>query len=268
MVVVTLSRCPPKLRGDLSKWLMEISTGVYVGNLNAKVRDELWDRICNNLQTGQATMVFSTNGEQHMDFRVHNTSWEPVDYEGLKLIRHSSVEKQIEKSAAELKHGYSKAAKYYQAKVSRKRKAISSDYVVFSLETANTETEEDEIIEIGALKIRDAEVVDELSVSVNNENLERALRKFLDFVGTDTILCHDARYNCLLFMRACAKCQLKMFTNRCVDSLSMAKRRLPMLDEYSIRIIANHYNIYASCSCRTLEKCYLTKGIYEKLKET
>ena len=31
MVVVTLTDCPPKLRGDLTKWLMEINTGVYVG---------------------------------------------------------------------------------------------------------------------------------------------------------------------------------------------------------------------------------------------
>ena len=29
-------------------------------------------------------MVFHTMGEQHMDFRVHNTTWEPVDFDGLK----------------------------------------------------------------------------------------------------------------------------------------------------------------------------------------
>ena len=42
MIVITLTDCPPKVRGDLSKWLLEISTGVYVGNLSARVRDELW----------------------------------------------------------------------------------------------------------------------------------------------------------------------------------------------------------------------------------
>lgn len=30
MIVVTLTDCPPKLRGDLSKWLMEINTGVFM----------------------------------------------------------------------------------------------------------------------------------------------------------------------------------------------------------------------------------------------
>ena len=82
-----MTDCPPRLRGDLSKWLCEINTGVYVGQLSSRVRDALWDRVCKNLQTGRATMVYTTNGEQKMDFRVHNTSWTPVDFDGIKLMR-------------------------------------------------------------------------------------------------------------------------------------------------------------------------------------
>ena len=73
MIVVTLTDCPPRLRGDLSKWLLEINTGVYVGQLNKRVREELWKRICDNLPRGRATMVYSANNEQGMEFRVHNT---------------------------------------------------------------------------------------------------------------------------------------------------------------------------------------------------
>jgi CRISPR-associated protein Cas2 len=36
-----MTKCPPKLRGDLSKWLLEINTGVYVGQVSARVRDAL-----------------------------------------------------------------------------------------------------------------------------------------------------------------------------------------------------------------------------------
>lgn len=78
-----MTDCPPRLRGDLSKWLQEINTGVYVGNVNSRVRDAIWNRVCENLKTGRATMVFSTNNEQKMDFRVHNTLWTPVDFEGI-----------------------------------------------------------------------------------------------------------------------------------------------------------------------------------------
>lgn len=74
MVVVTLTDCPPKLRGDLTKWLLEINTGVYVGKINARVREELWKRICDNIKSGRATMVFSAKNEQGLSFYVHNTS--------------------------------------------------------------------------------------------------------------------------------------------------------------------------------------------------
>ena len=45
MTVVVVTDCPAKLRGDLTKWMIEINTGVYVGNLSARVREELWIRI-------------------------------------------------------------------------------------------------------------------------------------------------------------------------------------------------------------------------------
>ena len=73
MIVLTIANCPPKLRGDLSKWLLEINTGVYVGRVSARVREALWQRVCENIRDGQATMVFTANNEQHMDFYVHNT---------------------------------------------------------------------------------------------------------------------------------------------------------------------------------------------------
>ncbi len=82
-----MTNCPPKLRGDLSKWLCEINTGVYVGNVSSRVRDALWERVCQNLKNGQATLVFTTAGEQRMDFRTHNTAWEMVDFDGIKLMR-------------------------------------------------------------------------------------------------------------------------------------------------------------------------------------
>ena len=97
-----MTNCPPKLRGDLSKWRLEINTGVYVGHVNARVREALWQRICENIRDGQATMVFTTNNEQHMDFYVHNTSWKPVDLDGIKLMKHP--DKTSYMAEDELKH--------------------------------------------------------------------------------------------------------------------------------------------------------------------
>ena len=125
MIVVSMTNCPPKLRGDLSKWLLEINTGVYVGHVNARVREALWQRICENIRDGQATMVFTTNNEQHMDFYVHNTSWKPVDLDGIKLMKHP--DKTSYMAEDELKHGFSTEAKRLMGKRRRKRSSSVND---------------------------------------------------------------------------------------------------------------------------------------------
>ena len=43
--VITLKKVPQALRGDLTKWMQEITTGVYIGNFNTKVREKLWKRV-------------------------------------------------------------------------------------------------------------------------------------------------------------------------------------------------------------------------------
>jgi CRISPR-associated protein Cas2 len=65
---------------------MEISAGVYVGHVSARVRELLWLRIVDDIGRGRAIMVHSVRGEQRLSFRVHNHEWEPVDFEGLRLM--------------------------------------------------------------------------------------------------------------------------------------------------------------------------------------
>ena len=54
MIVISLSKCSASLRGDLTKWLLEIDTGVYVGRVTARIRDELWFKIEKNANGGSA----------------------------------------------------------------------------------------------------------------------------------------------------------------------------------------------------------------------
>ena len=90
MVVITMTNCPQKLRGDLSKWLCEINTGVYVGQISARVRDALWIKICENISNGQATMVYSVLNEQHLEFCTHNSTWKVKDKEYIIFHRLST----------------------------------------------------------------------------------------------------------------------------------------------------------------------------------
>lgn len=88
MVVMVLERVPPGVRGELTRWMLELDAGVFVGSLSALVRDRLWELACSKMGGGAGLLVYSTNTEQGFDIRLWGaTTREPVEYEGLLLIR-------------------------------------------------------------------------------------------------------------------------------------------------------------------------------------
>lgn len=90
MTVIVLTAVPPGLRGHLTRWLIEISPGVFVGRVTTRVREHLWIRICRYVgDAGRATMVHAARNEQGLAFRVTGGQWDPVDCDGVMLIRRS-----------------------------------------------------------------------------------------------------------------------------------------------------------------------------------
>lgn len=87
MIVLVLSACPTGLRGHLTRSLMEISAGVFVGHTSARVREELWQRVEEMVRNGRALMVFTTRTEQRFTIRQHGHHWHPEDFEGITLMR-------------------------------------------------------------------------------------------------------------------------------------------------------------------------------------
>lgn len=87
MTVIVLERVSPSLRGELTRWMLEIHTGTFVGRLSASVREALWDRICTQLRDGAGVLVYSSNTEQGFSMRQCGpTSRMFVDFEGLTLV--------------------------------------------------------------------------------------------------------------------------------------------------------------------------------------
>lgn len=88
MVIMVLESVPTGLRGELSRWLIEPHTGVFVGHLSARVRDKLWEKCVSAKRTGGIMQVWSTNNEQRFDIRTDgNTQRRIVDMDGLKLVQ-------------------------------------------------------------------------------------------------------------------------------------------------------------------------------------
>ena len=88
MIVMILEKIPASVRGELTHWLLEIKTGVFVGHVSARVRDKLWEKCIKAKRMGGVTQIWSTNTEQKFHMRMAgDTTREIVDFEGLQLIR-------------------------------------------------------------------------------------------------------------------------------------------------------------------------------------
>lgn len=87
MVVMILERVPAVLRGELSRWLTPITTGIHVGRVSPLVRDQLWDLALDKVENGSVIQIWQCRGEPGYELRVHGLLGATlVDLEGLPLI--------------------------------------------------------------------------------------------------------------------------------------------------------------------------------------
>lgn len=87
MIVMTLEAVPPSLKGELSRWLIEVQPGVYVGNASALVRDLLWNKVVQHARTGRCTQLYRASTEQGFAIRLHGDPRRSlVDLDGFQLI--------------------------------------------------------------------------------------------------------------------------------------------------------------------------------------
>jgi CRISPR-associated protein Cas2 len=87
MLVIVVENSPPRLRGRLAIWLLEIRAGVYVGKVSRRVREMIWDTVEEGIEDGNAVMAWSTNTESGFDFLTLGANRRiPVEMDGVKLV--------------------------------------------------------------------------------------------------------------------------------------------------------------------------------------
>ena len=88
MVVMVLEKVPVGLRGQLTRWLLELKAGVFVGKVSATVRDALWAKVCQEAKGGGCILTYNTDNEQGFALKLYgNTTRLVEDFEGLALLR-------------------------------------------------------------------------------------------------------------------------------------------------------------------------------------
>lgn len=95
MLVVVTESVPPRLRGRLAIWLLEIRAGVYVGDVSARIREMIWEQILGLTEDGNAVMAWATNTESGFEFQTYGENRRvPVDLDGLRLVSFFPIENQ------------------------------------------------------------------------------------------------------------------------------------------------------------------------------
>lgn len=87
MTVIVMESAPESVRGELTRWFLELKPGVFVGQVNARIRTLLWERICQTGSAAGAVMAFSAPNEQGFEMKVYGDPRRRVtEFEGVQLV--------------------------------------------------------------------------------------------------------------------------------------------------------------------------------------
>ena len=166
--------------------------------------------------------------------------------------------------------------------------SLSQEFVVFDLETTGFSNINDKITEIGAVKIRDFKIVDRFSELVNPEKdisyrvqeltgitnemvkdkptIEEILPKFMEFVGNDVLVAHNADFDTGFIMQKCKEQGIE-YKNKKVDTLMLARIMLPNLKRYKLDKVAKEVGVQLLNHHRAVDDAEATANIYIKFLE-
>lgn len=88
MVMITMENVPEPLRGECTRFLLEVKAGVFLGTLSASVRELLWEKVKSDCGDGGAVLAYSAQTEQGFVLEMWGNPHRKVeDIEGLFLIK-------------------------------------------------------------------------------------------------------------------------------------------------------------------------------------
>ena len=102
MLVIVVENVPPRLRGRLALWLLEIRAGVYVGKVSRRIREMIWQNVREGVGNGNAVMAWTTNTESGFDFFTIGANRRiPVEMNGVKFVSFLSESELVDLSGNE-----------------------------------------------------------------------------------------------------------------------------------------------------------------------
>lgn len=284
--VITLTRTPPSLKGDLSKWMQEIATGVYVGNFNVKVREQLWLRVKESIGNGEATLSYEKRNEIGYEFESYQTEREMINIEGIPLVL---IPEKKPVLSQDRRRGFSQASKFHKIrKFQNKNKKTREPYVIVDIETTGLDENKDHIIEIGAIKVTESHVeefqqlikidtiprkiqeltgIDGQLLAENGKDIDSVLSEFVQFIEELTIVGYNIQFDIRFINKALKKMKQPKIKNKTIDLQKIVKKREAFLNNYKLETVLHHFGIDKKVPHRALEDVKLMKELISKLNE-
>ena len=141
---------------------------------------------------------------------------------------------------------------------------FSDEIVCFDIETTGLKVTQEAITEIGAVRLRNGEIVETFQTFVDPERrltpeiigltgitddmlrgapkLKDALTAFLAFAGGAPLAAHNAEFDISFIRAGCRKCSIP-FEPTYIDTLILAQNLLPGLGKYKLDIVADHLQL-------------------------
>ena len=161
------------------------------------------------------------------------------------------------------------------------------DFVVLDLETTGLSVKEDQILEIGAVKVEGGEVTGSYETFVNPgrkvplriteltgirdemiadaPDVETAVRGFLDFCGDLPLLGHNILFDYSFIKQAAVNARLE-FEKEAWDTLKIARKALPDLESRSLEALCVYYQIPREHAHRAMDDVLETLALFRKLE--
>lgn len=166
---------------------------------------------------------------------------------------------------------------------------VLSDYVVIDLETTGLNSQENEIIEFGAVAVMNNTIVDSFSqlvkpsaaidpfitelTGISNEMvadapcIEEAMEAFLQFVGDSVVLGHNITFDIAFVYDTCMRLWNRPFSNDYMDTLRMARKCYPQERHNRLCDLEVRFGLRNERAHRALSDVLLTKQCYDRMKQ-
>lgn len=161
-----------------------------------------------------------------------------------------------------------------------------TDLVVFDFETTGLDSRDDRIIEIGAIRLRGMQPIDEFSTLVRTDtpiegnivkltgitnemligqpSIEEVLPNFIDFFKGSILVAHNAEFDMGFLRAACNRLGYEIDWP-CFCTLKLARERLTQLEKRDLDTLANHYGLTFEARHRSIGDVKVTCSVLEQI---